>query len=196
MKYFSQAVRLEPKYSNANFELGRLQYQKKSYRPAADALQRVPAANVHYREALFLLGLSRYYLGEFAAAEQAFQTVAAQVPLNEVLNNLGAAQSRLNQPAALDNFRKALEGDASDPVYHFNLGYALLMQGDSNAAADRFREVLERNPGDVEATTMLARCLKPISSKGPARSEGVERLKQNYEESAYWQLKAVLEPKR
>jgi Flp pilus assembly protein TadD/TolB-like protein len=196
LKYFTQAVRLEPKYSNANFELGRLQYRKKTYRPAADALQRVPPANVHYREALFLLGLSRYYLGEFAAAEQAFRTVAAQVPLNEVLNNLGAAQSRLNQPAALDNFRKALEGDASDPVYHFNVGYALLMQGDMNGAADRFREVLERNPGDVEATTLLGRCLKPVSSKGPARSEGVERLKEDYEESAYWQLKAVLEPKR
>jgi tetratricopeptide (TPR) repeat protein len=196
LKYFTQAVRLEPKYSNANFELGRLQYQKKAYRPAADALQRVPPANVHYREALFLLGLSRYYVGDFAAAEQAFQTVAAQVPLNEVWNNLGAAQSRLHHAAALDNFRKALEGDASDPVYHFNVGYALLMLGDTNAAADRFREVLERNPGDVEATTLLARCLKPMPSKGPPRSEGVERLKQNYEESAYWQLKAVLEPKR
>jgi tetratricopeptide (TPR) repeat protein len=195
-KYFSQAVRLEPKYSNANFELGRLQYQKKAYRPAADALQRVPPANVHYREALFLLGLSRYYLGEFAAAEQAFQAVASQVPLNEVLNNLGAAQSRLNQAASLDNFRKALEGDASDPVYHFNVGYALMLLGDFNAAADRFRAVLERNPGDVEATTMLGRCLKPSPSKGQARSEGVERLKENYEESAYWQLKAVLEPKR
>jgi tetratricopeptide (TPR) repeat protein len=196
LKYFSQAVRLEPKYSNANFELGRLQYQKKAYRPAADALQRVPQANVHYREALFLLGLSRYYLGEFAAAEQAFQTVATQVPLNEVLNNLGAAQSRLNQRAALDNFRKALEGDASDPVYHFNVGYALMLLGDFGAAADRFRAVLDRNPGDTEATAMLGRCLTPVPSKGQARSQGVERLKENYEESAYWQLKAVLEPKR
>ena len=196
LKYFSQAVRIEPKYSNANFELGRLQYEKKAYRQAADALQRVPPANVHYREALFLLGLSRYYIGEFAAAERAFQTVAAQVPLNEVLNNLGAAQSRLSQPAALDNFRKALEGDASDPVYHFNVGYALLMMGDLNGAADRFREVLERNPGDAEATRLLGRCLEPLPTKGPARSEGVERLKENYEESAYWQLKAVLEPKR
>ena len=32
--------------------------------------------------------------------------------------------------------------------------------------------------------------------KTPVRSEGFERLKENYEESAYWQLKAVLEPKR
>lgn len=196
LKYFTQAVRLEPKFSNANFELGRLQFQRKSYRPAADALQRVAATDVYARQSSFLLGLSRYYLGEFAAAEQAFQMVAQRVPLNEVLNNLGAAQSRLGRPGALENFRKALEGDASDPTYHFNVGYALLQQGDLEGAANRFRAVLDRDPDDAEATTMLGRCLKQPASKMPARSEGFERLKENYEESAYWQLKAVLEPKR
>jgi tetratricopeptide (TPR) repeat protein len=197
LKYFSQAIRLEPKYSRANFEMGRLHFQRKSYRPAADALQKVSTTDVRYREATFLLGLSRYYLGDFAAAEQAFQFVAQQVPLNEVLNNLGAAQSRLNRSAAaLENFKKALEGDSADPAYHFNVGYALLQQGDLDAAAERFRAVLDRKPDDAEATTMLGRCLRKTAARTPARSEGFERLKENFEESAYWQLKAVLEPKR
>ena len=196
MKYFTQAVRLEPKYSSANFEIGRAHFRKKSYRPAADVLQKVAEADVHGREAMFLLGLARYYLGEFAGAEQAFQSVAQQVPLSEVLNNLGAAQSRLNRAGALENFQKALEGDAADPVYHFNVGYALLQRGDLEAAADRFRAVLDRTPDDVEATTMLGRCLKKPVSKGAGRSEGFERLKETYQESAYWQLKAVLEGKK
>lgn len=195
-KYFTQAVRLDPKYSHANFELGRLNFQRKAYRPAAEFLQKVASNHVHYREATFLLGLARYYLGEFTAAEQAFQTVAQQVPLNEVLNNLGAAQSRLNQPAAIENFKKALEGDRSDPVYHFNVGYALLQQGRYDEAAEKFRAVLERNPDDIEATTMLGRCLRKLPVKTPTRSEGVERVKETYLESTYWQLKAVLEPKR
>ena len=97
LKYFSQAVRLEPNYSRANFEMGRFQFQRKAYRLAADSLQKVPSTDGRYREATFFLGLSRYYLGEFAEAEQAFEIVAQQVPLNEVLNNLGAAQSRLNR---------------------------------------------------------------------------------------------------
>lgn len=196
LKYFTQAVRLDPRYSNANFELGRLNFQRKAYRPAAEFFQKVASSYVNYREATFLLGLSRYYLGEFGAAEQAFQIVAQQVPLNEVLNNLGAAQSRLNQPAAIENFRKALEGDRSDPVYHFNVGYALLQQGKFDEAAEKFRAVLERNPDDMEATTMLGRCLRKLPVKTPSRSEGVERVKETYLESAYWQLKAVLEPKR
>jgi tetratricopeptide (TPR) repeat protein len=196
MKYFAQAVRLDPKYSHGNFELGHLHFQRKSYRQAADFLQRVSTEDVHYREATFLLGLSRFYLGEFPAAEQAFQIVAQQVPLNEVFNNLGAAQSRQNEGGALDNFKKALEGDSTDPDYHFNVGYALLQRGDLDAAAERFRAVLDRDPDDTEATTLLGRCLKKQVPKTGPRSEGFERLKENYEESAYWQLKAVLEPKR
>lgn len=196
LKYFAQAVRLEPKYSQANFELGRIQFQKKSYRLAADLLQKVTNVDIRYREANFMLGIARYHLGEFAGSEQAFQVVAQQVPLSEVLNNLGAAQSRLGQPTALDSFKKALDGDSTDPVYHFNVGYALFQQGDLEHAADQFRAVLDRDPDDTEATTMLGRCLKKPAPKTIARSEGFERLKDTYQESTYWQLKAVLEPKR
>jgi tetratricopeptide (TPR) repeat protein len=165
---------------------------------AADQLKRVAASDLRYREANFLLGLCRYQLGEFAAAEQAFRSVVQEVPLNEVWNNLAAAQSRQNSEEALANFSKALEGDPADPDYHFNVGYALLRQGDFDAAADRFRAVLERKPDDAEATTMLGRALEanPGRRSRMSRSEGVERLKLNYEESAWRQLKAVLNPER
>ncbi len=63
-------------------------------------------------------------------------------------NDLAAAESRRNLPQAVDDFRKALEGDSNDPVYHFNLGYALWKKGDFSAAADRFRAVLDREPDD------------------------------------------------
>lgn len=197
LKLFTEAVRLDPKYSQANYQLGRLHWQKKNYKLAADALMQVNPADEHYREAIFLLGLCRFQTGDFAGAQSAFQLVAEAVPLNEVWNNLGAAQSRRNLPDALQNFQKALEGDSSDPDYQFNVGYALLKQGNFAAAADRFRAVLDRDPGDVEATTMLGRCLKKISIRATEpRTQGLERLKNSFEESAYRQLKAVLEPKR
>jgi tetratricopeptide (TPR) repeat protein len=194
----TQAVRLDPRYSQASFELGRLYWERKNYRLAADQLKRVAAWDVRYREANFLLGLCRYQMGEFAAAEQAFRSVVETVPLNEVWNNLAAAQSRQNSPEALANFSRALEGDPADPDYHFNVGYALFRQGDFDAAAERFRAVLERNPNDVEATTMLGRALQatPGQKTRASRSDGIERLKLNYEESAWLQLKAVLNPKR
>jgi tetratricopeptide (TPR) repeat protein len=195
-KLFTQAVRIDPRYSQANFQLGRLQWEKKSYKAATEYLMKVAASDVHYREANFILGLCRYHLGEYGAAQDAFQMVATSIPLNEVWNNLGAAQSRKNNPEALENFKRALEGDSADPDYQFNVGYALFKQGNLAAAADRFRAVLDRDPEDTQAITMLGRCLKKTPARGTdLRAEGFERLKENYEETVYLQLKAMLEPK-
>jgi tetratricopeptide (TPR) repeat protein len=193
-RLFMQAIRLQPEYSQAQFHLGMLYFGKKDYRGAADWLTKVSPTDVNYRRAIFYLGLSRYYTGDFTGAQAAFEQVAKTVPLNEVLNNLGAAQSRRNLPEALDSFVKALEGDSSDPVYHFNVGYAFWKQGKFEAAAERFRAALDRDPGDGEATLMLGRCIKKTVFRPADSRENFERLKANYEESAWWQLKAVLEP--
>jgi tetratricopeptide (TPR) repeat protein len=195
-KLFGQAVRLNPGFSQACFELGRVNFGLKDYRTAADWFQKVAAESVAYNESTFLLGLSRYYMGDFAGAETAFTQVAANVPLNEVLNDLGAAESRRNEPSALDNFQKALDGDSSDPVYQFNTGYALWKQGNFAAAAERFKAVLERDPDDADAPVLLERCLKQSGLRRGEQMQGLERLKTNYEESAWFQLKAILQPKK
>jgi len=196
-KLFGQAVRLNPGYSQACFELGRLNFRAKDYHSAADWFQKAAPESVSINEATFLLGLSRYYMGDYTGAETAFRRVAANVPLNEVLNDLGAAQSRRNEPSALENFQKALDGDTSDPVYQFNTGYALWRSGNFAAAADRFRAVLERDPDDEVAPVLLDRCLKQSGPRrGDQQSQGLERLKTNYEESAWFQLKAILQPKK
>ena len=196
-KLFTQAIRLEPAFSDAAFQLGMLTYAKKDYRAAADWFQKVAHADVHFYQASFFLGICRFYSGDFAGAQTAFETVALGVPLNEVFNNIGAAQSRRNQPAALENFTKALEGDSSDPAYHFNTGYALWKAGRLPEAADRFRAVLDRVPQDNEATIMLGRCLRtPGPRSADPKNESLERLKTNFEESAYRQLKAALQPEK
>ena len=192
-RFFTQAARLDARFSQPCFELGRLHAEKKDYRVALGWLERVNRADSHYFEAQFLLGICRYHSADFAGAEAAFRLVAESVPLNEVFNNLGAAQSRRSAPETLASFRKALEGDAADPNYHFNLGYALWKGGQLEAAADSFRAALARQPSDSEATLMLGRCLnKSAPRPGDPRSDGLERLKLNYEEAAFRQLKAEL----
>jgi Tfp pilus assembly protein PilF len=195
-RFFTQAARIDSRFSQPCFQLGRMAWRHKEYAQAAGWLERVTRTDSHYLEAAFLLGLCRYNTGEFAKAQESFQIVAAAAPLNEVFNNLGAAESRLNLTAALENFRKALEGDDADPDYQFNLGYALWKRGEFASAAERFRAVLDRQPEDSEAVTWLGRCLK---REGPRsadpRSLGRERLKPNFEMAAYRQLKAELETK-
>ena len=195
-RFFTQAARLDSHYSLPDFQLGRLFWSKKEYSSAAEWFQKVASGDIHYHEANFFLGLCRYHTGDFAGAESAFQMVARVVPLSEVYNNLAAAESRANMiPAAVDNFRKALEGDSSDPLYQFNLGYALWRAGSFTAAAERFHAVLNHDPDDAVAALLLDRCEKHSGPRpGDSQTEGLERLKTNYEESAYWQLKAVLQP--
>jgi tetratricopeptide (TPR) repeat protein len=191
--YFTQAARLDARFSQPCFQLGRLHSQKKEYRAALTWLERVDRADSHYFEAQFLLGVCRYYTGDYAGAEAAFHLVSESVPLNEVFNNLGVAQSRRNEAQTLDSLKKALDGDSADPDYHFNLGYALWKRGQFDAAASSFRAALDRKPADAEATLMLGRCLSKNGPRpGDPKSDGLERLKLNYEENAYRQLQAEL----
>jgi tetratricopeptide (TPR) repeat protein len=200
-RLFTQAARLDARSGHPCYQLGEIHYQRKEYRQAVDWLEKVGAEDVHYREANFLLGLARFQSGDYAGAQKAFQIIVAAVPLSEVYNDLGAAESRRNLPQAFDDFRRAMEGDPTDPVYHFNMGYLLWKKGEFAAAADRFRAVLDRDPEDQVATLLLGRCLK---KQGPrsgdaksadARLQALERLKSNYEERAYRELKSMLEPK-
>lgn len=196
-KYFSQAAKLDPHFAHAFYQLGRLNYQRKDYKQAVVWLEKVGLGDIHSHEASFLLGLARYQSGDFKGAQQTFQMIAAAVPLSEVFNNLGAAESRANlSQASIDDFRRALTGDANDPVYRFNLGYSLWKKGDFAGAGESFRALLDLAPDDSSAAALLARCLK---KQGPRASQdhsldNLERLKTNFEERAYMQLKMLLAP--
>jgi len=193
-RFFTQAARIDQHYSQPCFQLGKTYWERKEYKIAAGWFARVSSGAPHYLEAQFFLGLCLYNQGDFNGAGQAFQLVSSSMPLNEVFNNLGASESRRGQfAAAATSFGKAIEGDDADPDYRFNRGYALWRAGQFDAAAESFRAVLARNPADTEATTLLGRALK---QEGPrpaeARVEGRERLKTDYEETAYRQLQAEL----
>jgi tetratricopeptide (TPR) repeat protein len=193
LKLFTQAARLDDHFSQPNFQLGRTLFAKKDYKTAAQWLAKVTKGDSHFLEASFLRGICKYHEGDFDGAVDQFKMVSGEISLNEVYNDLGAALSRKNDPGATDNFKKALDGDESDPDYWFNLGYSLWKQGRFDLAAANFRAVLDRSPGDSEATIMLGRCLKTDGPRaGDPRSDGRERIKTAFEDSAYRQLQAEL----
>ncbi|MGP8245510.1 MAG: tetratricopeptide repeat protein, partial [Bryobacteraceae bacterium] len=192
--FFMQAARLDEHFSQPCFQLGKTYWSRDEYKLAAGWFSRVSRSDPHYLEAQFFLGLCRFDSGDFAAAETAFQTVAVSVPLNEVFNNLGAAEARRgNLEAAIANFNKAVDGDSSDPDYQFNLGYAYWRSREYSAAAERFRAALERDPSDTEAIAMLGRALQGEGARAAdSQLETRLRLKEDYEEDAYRQLQAEL----
>jgi tetratricopeptide (TPR) repeat protein len=172
-------------------------FRKKDYKGATPYLTKVTKSDSHFLEASFLRGLCRYYEGDYNGAIDQLKMVAGEIPLNEVYNDLGAALSRKNDlAAAIENFGKALEGDEGDPDYWFNVGWELWRQGKFELAAANFRALLDRSPGDQEATIMLGRCIRQDATRpGDPRSEGRERIKTTFEDSAWRQLQAELHGK-
>jgi len=195
-RLLTQAARLDEGFIPPRFELGRLFMAEKNYRVAAGWLEQVTPDSPYFAEASFLLGLCRCGMGEYEKAESSFRMVAAIVPLNEVWNNLGAAQLHRSPAEAVESIRKALEGDPNDPDYRFNLGYALWKAGEFDKAADAFRSTLDLTPEDPEAILMLGRCLKKTAPQSAEMMiEGLERIKTNFEGLAYRQLQAALDVK-
>jgi Tfp pilus assembly protein PilF len=194
IKLLTQATKIDDHYSEPAFQLGRLYFGRKQYRDSSLWFAKVASTDSHYMEAMFFLGLCRFYQGDYESAVKQFTSVSQAVPLNEVYNDLGAAQSRLDKPDALDNFRKALDGDNADPDYWFNVGLMLWKQGQFAAAKEKFIAVLERNPQDQEASDMLGRVTRNEGPKASAASPK-ERMKVTFEETAFLQLKAELKQK-
>jgi len=195
-RFFTAAARLQPDYSGPCYQLGALYYARREYRSAAEWLAKVAPNDAHFREALFRLGLARYHSGDYVHTVEAFQKLAEQVPMSEVWNNLGVAQLRAGDAQAAASFKQAIENDPADPDYYFNAGYELFRRNDLDAAARQFEAALARKPGDETAAELLARCKRQAGGRaGEMQAGALERLKENYDESAWRQLKAMLEPK-
>lgn len=216
VKYFREAARLEPSYPAPAFQLGKIYMQSRDYQTAVPWLAKLKKEDPNYLEASFLLGLAHFHLEEWDKAEAAFRAVTERLPLNEAYNNLGAVQSRRGKRAAQESFLKALEGDPTDPDYYFNLGYFHWRLGEYPQAIRRFREVLARRPGDGEARLLLLLSLEHLGQTSEAarerevlaRSPGaprfppgqeekrlaqLDRLRRNYDESSFQQLRMTLE---
>jgi tetratricopeptide (TPR) repeat protein len=195
LKLFTAAARLQPDYSAACYELGTLYYSRHEFRSAAEWLERVAPADAHFRQALFRLGLARYHTGDFKPSVEAFEKLSRAISLSEVLNNLGVAQLRSGDARAIGNLRKAIEGDAADPDYSFNAGLALYRKGDFEAAIPLLESTLTRKPGDEVADRLLGKCRRKEAARpGDVKSEALERIKENYDETAWLQLKALIDP--
>ena len=174
-RLLTQAARLDPTFAQPNFVLGREHFLKSNFREAVGWLDHVPSRSLNFIEARFLLALCRYQLSEFESARQHLEQIAPQLPVPELWNNLGAALARLNDPRALDSFKKALDADPADSDYRFNMGYSLWKRGDFDAAANYFRAVLDHARDDQDAIQLLGRCLKKSGPRaGDWRSEGLE----------------------
>ena len=199
LQRFREAVGLNPQYSLAMLQLGRLYYSTREYDQAAQWLSKIPSSEPCAGEANFLLGLSEYALGQMDKAEAAFKVTESKIPLTEVSNNLGVVASRKGRRDAVDWFEKAELADPQDPDYRFNLAVAQAHNGDNAAAMRSLHDLLARHPSDTEARQFLdslSAHATPVLTAGVTNSPlriPLPRLKRNYDESSYRQLALEVE---
>lgn len=212
VRLFLEAARRDPLYGPPAFQLGRIYYQNKDYRTAIPWLRRLPPEDARYLEANFYLGLCFLALEDYPRAEAAFELVAERLPLNEVFNNLGLAESRQGKlKTAAEHLNRAVEGDPFDPDYAFNLALNAWRGQDWAGAAKTLRAVLRLRPGDEQARALLARTVEKSgqhddaareleTSQGSSsqqasieqRIEHLDRVKSNYDEIGFRQLQMEL----
>jgi tetratricopeptide (TPR) repeat protein len=188
IKYFKEAVRLDPTNALAILQLGKSYYKVRDYESAASWLARIPKSDANANEAQFYLGLATFYAGHMDKAENAFQTLASRLPLTEVLNNLGVVAARRGEKTARGYFEKTVLTDPNEPDYRFNLAVTLFREGDTQGAARELRALLAIHP-DAEAKTFLEAV---ASGTQPARTP-LERIKRNYDESTFRQIALEIE---
>ena len=194
-KWFTQANIIDSHFVGPIFELGKLAYEQKDYRQAVTWFGRVPASDSRYTDARFRMGLSAYNANDYTGAANYFREVAKTVPLNEVYNNLGAAEEQQGLSSAVIDLRKAAEGDPNDMIYRFNLGAALLQNNAFDEAGSMLQAVVDHDGDDTQARALLDRARRRESSPSNAHPLAPARLKQNFDETAFRQLKAMLQPK-
>jgi len=192
---FREAIRFNPQYTLAMFQLGKTYYANREFESAASWLSRIPQTDPKAGEAYFLLGLAYYNQGQFERAEDAFRVTISRMPLTEVYNNLGAAALRRGKRSALQLLQRTVEVDPHDPDYRFNFALALYRYGDPAMAVKNLRESLARYPTDSEARQFLEEISgEPAGSRGADSSGAVvasvpkmplPRIKRNYDETSF-----------
>lgn len=190
IRLLKEAVRLAPNNAPSLLALGKTYFDNRDYEQASTTLARVPKSDPAASEANFFLGLSQYFQGNYQAAEEAFKFTANRMPLIEVFNNLGVAEARRGNKQALELFERAASADARDAGYRFNLAIALYRSGDQARAIRELKTLVTEHPQDAEAKTFLQAL---TGSASPAQRLPLERVKRNYDESAYRQLALEME---
>ncbi|HSD27554.1 MAG TPA: tetratricopeptide repeat protein, partial [Vicinamibacteria bacterium] len=161
-KLLREALSLHPAYDEARIALARLQVATREFEAARESLKPIPPASAVARSSRFLEGVALLGLGRYAEAGELCASLVAVTPTAAALNNQALAALRLQStsPRASALLRRALDTEPGAGDLSFNLAFALLVEGQAEAAAFWLTSVLDRDPMDVRAQVVLAWALR------------------------------------
>ncbi len=185
MRHLKKALELNPDFTGAWLALGKVQFATNDYEQAAVSFGKVTKNDPAALEAGFYRGLSLIFSGNYPRADDAFAAVARVLPLPEVVNNQGVAESRRGHDATA-LFRQAEAADPNDVDYHFNLAVTLHRHGDTAGALAELAQAVKLRPNDSEAKSLQAAWQGPANPVAPG-PEPLERIKRTYDGAEFRQ---------
>ncbi len=174
-KLLKAALAASPSFDEARIALGRMQVEARESAAALDTLARVSQGSFISRQGRFLAGRAQLDLGRYREAAGVFAALSVEAPTPGVLNNYALALLRAGEGSvgerASDVLRKAVEAGPGLAELPFNLGWALLTEGDGDAAAFWMRGVVRDDPRDAHARIVLVWSLRQAGRAEEADAE-------------------------
>ena len=196
-KHLQAAVQESPSYTAAQLALGKQLYADREFDQAAAVLAKVPRTDRVALEANFYLGLARFNNAKYAEAEAAFAFVSSRLPLPEVVNDQGVAQSRQGKDGTA-LFQRASTTDPNDADYHFNLAVSYFHRGDLANAEREVEQTLKLKANDSEAVelrTLIAAGRSQVA-KASSGFDPTTRSRRTYSEAGFRQATFELDQLR
>lgn len=161
-----RALALDPGYDEAALALSRLLVDAGSFEEARQATARVPRSSPFARDALFLDGVALLGLGRNREADVLFSQLVSQQASAGALGNRAIARLRQGPDAsgASALLRQAVETEPASVDLPFDLGWALLVEGEAEAAAFWLKGAVRRDPGDAQGRLVLSWALSASGS--------------------------------
>lgn len=162
-----------PACDEARVALAQMQLEARESAQAIETLKPVTPGSPVARLARFLTGRADLDLGRYGDAARTYLALANESPSVGVLNNYALALLRRSGRGerASDVLRKAVELDAGPVEPSFNLGWALLREGEPEGAAFWMRGILREDPRDVHARLILVWSLRRAGHPREAEDE-------------------------
>jgi tetratricopeptide (TPR) repeat protein len=182
-------------YPQAAFELGRGYMSLGNWKEATEYFSKVQKKEPHYAEAAFYASLGYTKLGDYGRALATVVPLSTDLPLIAVYNNAGAIAvqaARENKKDAertrllaqgADFLGQASKSAPTDPMVHFNYGYALFLAGKYSEAAEHFRPVISSDQQDGQAYFLFSKSLTKLGNTEAAAA--ADDMARRYLRTAY-----------
>jgi Tfp pilus assembly protein PilF len=168
-----RAVVMAPASEETALALARVLVDTSAFEDARAVLAAVRAGSSLARDARFLDGVALLGLHRNREADALFADLVRQQPTAAALANRALARLRLASGVngASTLLRQALDLEPAALDLPFDLGFALLVEGDAPAAAFWLKGAVRRDPADAQGRLLLSWALQMSGRAGEAEEQ-------------------------